>query len=392
MRICHLNTYEQTGGAARAAFRLHQELLRKSVDSRFFVYRGKEPAERTVVYRPSGGWHLWPKLRRWATRTAVGPFTSRFDSVEDQQVVGQLPGADLYNLHWLTEFLSPQSLVDLTRPLIWTLHDGNALTGGCHYPGECERYRSGCYDCPRLTSWRPWDLARLTWQSKLAAFARLDLHLVTPSRWLANLARQSPLVAHLPVQAIPNGVDVTVFQPRPSGEFRDSLGVDGPMVLFLGGKEPQKGYDELKKALVGLNPLSLVTVGQPVGFETLALGWIENDRLLALVYGAADLLMVPSREDNLPNTVLEAMACGTPAVAFDVGGIPEMVRPGKTGWLVPSGRPDLFREAVLSALADPARLVEMGRACRQAVLEEFTLEIQADRYHRLYRSVLSRSR
>jgi glycosyltransferase involved in cell wall biosynthesis len=320
-------------------------------------------------------------------------------------VIQQFPEADIINLHWVVNFINLQELFARGRtPIVWTLHDMNAFTGGCHYDNRCGRYADACGVCPQLNSQTETDLSRETWHEKQRAYAALrpsDLHIVTPSTWLKREVEASSLLGRFPVSTIPNGVDTEVFKPHDAAALRRAfdLAPDSKIVLFVAAvaSSRRKGFHLLLEAVEALSSarddLCLMSVGssQPrieSGVPHIHLGHIESERLLAAIYSSADLFVIPSLQDNLPNTVLEAMACGTPVVGFDTGGIPDMVRPGETGWLAGVGDVRALREAIQRALSDDAGRTRMGRQCRAVVEKEYTLEVQTQRYMALYRKMI----
>jgi glycosyltransferase involved in cell wall biosynthesis len=197
---------------------------------------------------------------------------------------------------------------------------------------------------------------------------------------------------------IPNGVDTDVFAPRHTRLARELFGVpeDARVVLFGADviNNRRKGFHLLAQALNGLpKDIFLLSVGQnapqiETALPHLHLGHIADDRLLSLVYNAADVYVIPSLQDNQPNTVLESMACGTPVIGFDVGGIPDMVRSGKTGQLVPVGDVHALRAAIIELLQHSDTRLAMASACRRTVMEEYTRELQVSRYIDLYKSCL----
>jgi len=268
----------------------------------------------------------------------------------------------------------------------------------------CGKYTECCGACPRLGSHRERDLSRHIWRRKRAILRTIApgrLHLVAPSRWLADEAKRSSLLHKFPVTVIPLALDTEIFCPRDRRGAREALGIssDALVVLFVASLIPQplKGFALLAQALNGLGDLPnllLLSVGrgQPpveVQIPHLPLGYMANERLLPLVYSAADVFVIPSLYDNLPQTVLEAIACGTPVVGFAVGGIPDMVRPGVTGWVVPPQDVGALRAAIRALLEDPARRAEMAANCRRLAVQEYALEVQARRYVALYEEILA---
>ena len=225
------------------------------------------------------------------------------------------------------------------------------------------------------------------------------LHIVALSEWLGREAQRSRLLGEAPVHVIPNGLDHTTFRPRNEQKTRRGLGVpDGHnVVLFVAQSttKHRKGFSLLAEALGALDvedaTILSVGSGEPslsVNLPHVHAGRIEDDEALSRVYSLADIFVIPSRQDNLPNTVLESMACGTPVVGFNVGGIPDMVRPGETGRLAETGDVRSLRRAIESALENEGERNRRGRRCREVVEEEYTLKRQADQYATLYESIL----
>jgi glycosyltransferase involved in cell wall biosynthesis len=416
MRIVHLNTYDIRGGAARAAFGLHTALRRAGHDSTMLVAHrdSNDPTVSTLVRSTDFATHLRRRWRRSqilrefedyeATRpTGLEPFSDD-RSQHALDLARQVPRCEVLNLHWVSGFVDYQgffSALPQRTSVVWRLHDMNVLTGGCHYDQDCGRYMNGCGACPQLGSTDPEDLSRQIWERKQRVLDALEanrLHLVTPSRWMLERAQASPLFARFPVTLMPNGVDVEEFAPRDRRFAREILGIPqgAQVVMFVSDHltNRRKGFSFLLEALSGLTQahyLFLLSVGKgnPQGpIPGVHMGEVGNDRWLSVIYSAADLFVIPSVQDNLPNTVLESLACGTPVVGFDVGGIPDMVRPGRTGQLVPVGDVIALRQAITHLLNAPSLCRQMGATCRRIVLEEYSYEILAKRHAALYESLL----
>jgi glycosyltransferase involved in cell wall biosynthesis len=312
---------------------------------------------------------------------------------------------DVINLHWVANFVDYRHFFQEclgTTPVVWRLSDLNPFTGGCHYDQGCGKYRNVCGACPQLGSTNPNDLSRAIWNRKKEAFDSLSsnqLHFVAQSEWIRHQVKASPLTERFPATVIPNGLDTDLFRPRDTNGLRNALGIPqgDRIVLFVADYEtPRKGFDLLVDALgkLRVEDVTLLSVGssQP-GMDTelphLHLGRIESDPLLSAFYSFADLFVIPSRQDNLPNTVLESMASGTPVVGFNTGGIPDMVRPGETGWLAETGNTQSLREKIEMALSDKEARERMGMRCRKVVEDEYALEVQARRYRDLYEQLLN---
>jgi glycosyltransferase involved in cell wall biosynthesis len=421
MKVIHLSHSNYLGGAAMAGYRLHKGLRRLGVDSTMLVAESHSAVDDPTVVLFQPPMDLPSRLRRRLRRERIARSWARYRSsrpagyapLRDDRtphgahLLAQLPPADIVNIHDMTYFIDYRAFfaaVPQHTPVVPTLHDMTFFTGGCHYAWRCDKYTERCGACPHLGSHKEADLSRHIWQRKHAALQSVEpgrLHLVTPSRWLANEAKRSGLVRNFPITVIPYGLDMEVFCPRDRAMARELLGIphEARAVLFVanGTARPEKGFSLLVRALEGLGHLSnllLVSVGGgklPVEVQIpyLHLGHIGHDRLLSFAYSAADIFVIPSLQDNLPQTVLEAMACGTPVVGFAVGGIPDMVRPGATGLLVPPQDVAALRSAIAELLHAPARRAEMAATCRRVALEDYALELQAQRYLELYQTLLA---
>jgi glycosyltransferase involved in cell wall biosynthesis len=414
LKVVHLSTYQLSGGAARACRTLHESLADRGIDSRLVVREiaAEAPFVSSVPPLPGAAARLRRVLRRARIRLEYGgkyppPLAPKFVMFSDdradwpERMMERLPEADVINLHWVAGFVDYVPFFSAPRrgaKLAWTLHDMNPFTGGCHCDLGCGRYRSGCGVCPQLGSPNENDPSRRVFERKRVAFGRLgdaDLHLVFPSRWLAGKAADSPLLGRFPVSVIPNSTELSVFTPRDRAFSREIFGLPqgDPVVLFVGSTvQAHKGAGFLLEALSGLAPsvpLRLaVAGGSPVPgslpFPVCPAGVVPSPRLMSFLYAAADLVVVPSIQDNLPNAAIEAAACGVPVVGFDGCGVAEVVRHGETGLLVPSGDSASLRDAIGSLLRDPARRAAMGRAARVVAEAAFAPALMVSRYVDLY--------
>ena len=422
MRILHLSTSDSSGGAARAAYRLHTGLRRLGYDSTMLVAERKNHHDELVkLFAPS--MDLPSRLARKFRRARIARDAARHpnrpaghelfsdDRTEHgRELLHHLPACDVINLHWVAGLLDHESFfaaVPSNVPIVWRLADMAPLTGGCHYDHGCGRFADRCGACPQLGSRDELDLSRDVWTRKNASLSKRRPHgiqLVATSNWIAAESRRSSLLRDFPVTVIPNALDVDDFAPRDTGFSREMWDVprDANVILFVADALDirRKGFAELTQALAGLSNVSrpfLLSVG---GMKTkldlpiphLNLGKITSDRLLSLAYSAADVFVMPSLQESFGQTVIESMACGTPVVGFETGGIPDMVRPNETGWLAPTGDVAALGGAIESALAtlsEPAARAAMSETCRNTVLREYTLDVQARRYEALYQTLLA---
>jgi glycosyltransferase involved in cell wall biosynthesis len=419
LRITHISAYDSAGGAARAAYRLHTGLLSVGQESIFLVQQKNTdddtvhafspPVKVSTQVRRMIKRHLLPHNRRpFNSRPAGSTYMSDDRSVHNADVLGQVPPTDILNLHWVAgyfEYISFFRNVPFI-PIVWTLHDMNPFTGGCHFDGGCGKFKQHCGACPQIDSSKPNDLSAHVWKRKKEAFARLAtnrMHLVAPSRWLASEAKKSSLFGHLPVSVIPYGLETDRFQPRDRGFARQlfEIPAEAKVVLFVAdwAHEKRKGLDLLLEALRGLGAfpdLYAFAVGHNIsskvlGVRSKTINYVRDDLTLSLMYSCADVFVLPSLEDNLPLTALEALACGIPTVAFSVGGIPDIVRDGQTGILTTAGDVEALRRAVAELLLDPERRASMSHECRRVAMEEYRLDVQAGRYAALYKELAEKA-
>jgi glycosyltransferase involved in cell wall biosynthesis len=311
-------------------------------------------------------------------------------------------GYDLAHLHWIGGgFASSAELKRLDKPIVWTLHDTMALAGGCHYVGDCENFTVGCGCCPQLGSRRTSDLSRINASARRRAVGRTRMHVVCPSRWLADLAGRSSVFRSAAISIIPNGIDLSTYRPADRAIARDILGLpqDSKLVGYgaMGAlTDKRKGGDLLFAALAKLPvspklPFGQVIFGASAPDKTseqlrpaIYLGQIKDDATLRLLYSALDVVVVPSREENLSNVIMEAMACGTPVCAFDIGGNGEMIEHRVTGYLARREDVGDLASGILFALETPG----LGPAARQKCEEAFDLAKVARRYIDLYETLV----
>ncbi len=395
-------------------YRLHRGMRQRGVDSSVFVRNrfSGDPDVHVLPVRPSLSRRLRRRLRWERLRRELRPYLAALQgdlfssdrSVYSGELVRNLPSHDLVNLHWVAGFIDYAAFfraLPEPTPIVWTLHDMNPFTGGCHHDDGCGRFQVVCGACPRLGSDDEHDLSHRIWKRKRVIFRNIRperIHIVCPSRWLAGEASRSSLLSGFPVTTIPNGVDTDVFRPLDRHRSRSTHCIpgDATVVIFVASSldNPQKGLDFLLRALEHVparERYCLVTVGPgrkvvETGVRTIDLGPINDERLLAEAYSAADVLALPSLRENLPNTTIEALACGIPVVAHRVGGVPEIVRPGVTGELVDVG--DVG--GLAATVADlGARSRDFSVECRRVAVTEYSLELQSERYERLYQQMLA---
>ena len=401
LNILHISESDIGGGAARTAYTIHTGLNARRHRSRMLVGRRltDEPEVRSI--KRNDLWRAADRicgelLDRLALQYVFYP--SSFGVVRDPWF-READVVQLHNLHGSYFSFTALPLITRTRrPVVWLLQDQWAMTGHTAYALDCERWRTGCGSCPYLAEYPKLrrDTTALLWRLKQAVYSRSSLTLVVPSRWVAELVEASPLLSRFPMRRIPHGVNTAIFSPASKAESRRRLGLppDRPIVLFSASdlRERRKGLHLLEAALLLLEerPL-LLLAGSGVAteeLETHALGPISDDRVLADAYRAADVFAVPTLADALAQTAPESMACGTPCVAFDRGGVTDVVQHMETGYRAPFGDVEGLAAGIRTLLADPELRERLGHRGRELAVQEFSADVQVGRYLELYEEVL----
>jgi len=415
MKILHLSTTDIQGGAARGAFWLHKALRQQGIDSSMFVDR-KYSDDETVLSATGPIARVGRRIRARLDRVPLARYQLTQDSFWSigwvphpiEHVVRRID-PDIVHLHWIGDgFLPITALRNLGYPIVWTLRDMWSFTGGCHYTAGCDRYRLGCGACPQLRSNNPRDLSARLWQCKARTWSGLDLWLVPISSWLADCARASTLFGDHPIEVIPNGVDTRRFRTYDMAEARVhwDLPQDRQIILFGGidpVRDPRKGFAPLVDSLKRLasdgwaeRAMLVVFGAQPNGHQADCgiparfVGHISNDDDLARLCAAADVMAAPSLQEAFGKTLIEAMACGTPVVAFNIGGPVDIVNHRENGYLAAPGDTDDFAAGLAWCLDAEERAKVLASRARMAAEEQFDIAVIAARYRELYRRILAR--
>ncbi len=422
MKILHINTYDITGGAARAAYRLHRGMIQIGEESWMLVNQkaSMDDSVFSVIPKKSGNRfgdeYILRKVIQGrhirANRTDISNtlFSLPYPGY-DLSTLPLVKSVDLINLHWVADFQSTftlNKLFAMNKPIVWTFHDQWAFTGGCHYSAGCEEYRKNCECCWQLSD-DPFNLTAAILRDKQFLFKGANLTVVAPSRWMGACARKSTLFKNVPVKVIPYSLESDIFKPMPKEEAKKYLGLPPETAVLLFGAEysveKRKGFRELMKAIQSCmsdpvfrkrtdeDTIRILCFGHPnkalktADIPITSLGYLKSDAEIRQAYSAADIFVLPSLEDNLPNTMLESMSCGTPVVAFNTGGFPDVIIDDVTGRLVPIGDAHQLGKAILSLMFEPDKRKIMSRNCRKAIENGYSLPMQARRYQKLYQEL-----
>ena len=412
MNIVHINLADHHGGAAMAAFRLHQALRRAGHDSRMLVWRKYTDDPNVDIFEK----HTVLRALSLTVGKQLDGLGYQYRFHPASMRLPQHPWvqqADIIHLHLLhSGYFALRVLPALSQvaPIVWTMHDMWAATGHCAVAAysECDRWRSGCGNCPQLHDYPAIrrDRTSQLWREKDRIYAQADVTVVCPSDWMTGHLAQSPLLNRFPIHHIANGIDLTIFRPIDKVIARESLSMDlQERVLMFGAaslSQSRKGADLLLSALKALpdhllESLTILLVGRGAaplmsslpGLHWRPLGAVQNERLMAICYAAADLYVLPSIAENLPNSLMESLGCGTPCVAFDVGGCPEIVEHGQTGYLASVGDVADLASGIRLLLCEDGLRQEMGQASVRKAREAFDVNVQAGRYLLQYERCLN---
>jgi glycosyltransferase involved in cell wall biosynthesis len=403
--LVQISDHLSGGGGAIAAYRLHQGLRQAGVDSKILCARKTLSSDDSVALPPMS--RLEGHLRAITRRLGLNDI----HSVRSFHIpaMNAYKEADILHYHGFRSRFSYLALPRLTRdkPSIYTLHDMWPFTGHCAFAYDCERWKAGCGKCPYLDGMPAVrrDATHIEWKLKEWVYSRSNLTIVSLCTQATRQARQS-MLSRFPIHQIPNGIDTKVYQPLDPERCRYVLGIpQGKKVIMFAALDltsRQKGADFMLEAVRGLPEtlkaettlLLMGTKGESLArsahMQTISVGYVSGGRLGAAAYSAADIVVSPSRAEAFGLVSLESMACGTPAVAFGVGGAPDYIRPGVTGYLAEPEESGDLRKGIVQLLEDDTLRHAMGRRAREVVEKEYSIELIVERHLGLYQQMLQK--
>lgn len=409
MKILIVSTKDKKGGAARAAYRLHEAFLKIDVDSRMLVQSktSKDPKVIGPLSRFQQGMSIIrPELDKLPLSLYPNKKNSHFSSAffPNKWVIKKINESDIdiVHLHWiLGGMLRIEELAKINKPIVWTLHDMWAFTGGCFYDDNCGKYISGCQSCPALGSKNKVDLSKLIFNRKLKTFSKIEkINIVGLSRWICDCARRSKLLSMHPIINLPNPIDTDIFKPLEKEVARDMLNIPLNKKLILFGAsnlfDKRKGFAEILNALpkVEQSDVQLIIFGSKaqqndpiINFRTHYIGKLSDDIALRVLYSSADVLVMPSLQENLSNVIMEALACGTPVVAFNIGGNSDMIDHVENGYLAKPFETNDLAQGIDWVLRNSEE-ESLSSNARSKVIDNFEMQLVAKRYESLYQNII----
>ena len=410
MKIAILSTHDVNGGAAVSSFRLFKGLKKLDQNVEMLVMHKHSRASDISSVNAMDvtlNQKVTKRLKYWKIKSVKGvieessnieKFSFEYSPYYWNKIADETD-FDILNVHWVNGFIDFEGIYNLARgrKVVFTLHDMAHFTGGCHYSKGCSRYMDRCGNCPIIDSTEEHDISRKNWIQKRKYIRKIDHIVVAPSHWLAESARKSSLFQQSKVFVVPYGLDINHFNPGNSDFIRQRYPITENKFLLLTGALDntleRKGTDLLANALQLLpnklkDRICLILFGEGKidieGVLSFSLGMLAGEDLVN-AYREADLFAIPSRQDNLPNTVLESLACGTPVIGFNIGGIPDMVEQGVNGLLAKPFNINSFAANIADFINfSKAKREVFEKNARQTVIDRFQLQMQSNRYKKIF--------
>lgn len=419
MKVLHINSSDSSGGAARACLDISNALNKSGINSRVLVQTKHSDQKEVQSINVNLYDRLITRIRRTLDYLIIklltvekrGRFTIPYTG-KDITKLKAVKDADIINFHWVNEgFLSLKSLeqiAGLGKPLVWTLHDMWAFTGGCHYSLGCRKFETECLECPSLKFSSKNDFSNKIFRNKIRLFKEQDFNIVTCSNWLSEEVKKSSLLKNANIRVIPNTLKTDIYKPLDKTAVLKELNLDENKKYILFGtmslKDERKGLDLFMKCVDVLCEKSssfadntqLIIAGSEKNIsgmhlpvETKFLGRLNSEKDIAKFYNAGCLFVAPSREDNLPNTVMESLSCGTPVAAFNIGGMSDMIDHKINGYLAEPFNIEDLADGINWILThpDPLKLTDNSRS---KIINNFTYQKIAETYSGYYDSLIGR--
>lgn len=393
-------------GSRFNGFELHRQLRAQGFNSQYGVWKKESDDADTWEFARLPGRRITDGLVRRA-ETLLSVQSLLYPFAFSLPLDARFRTADIVHYQLVhTAHLGLAGLPLLTRlkPSVWTLHDPWALTGHCTHPFDCERWKTGCGQCPYLD--KPMvmknDHTAFMWRAKKSIYESLDVDLVVASRWMERMVKASPLTRHLRVHHIPFGVDLNVYSPSAGGSFRGLYGIptDAFVVAFRASPVIYKNLEMIKESLRQWQPgrevWLLVFEGKGMladlegKYKIVEMGWVSESNEFAAAYAAADVFLMPSTAEAFGMMAIEAMACGTPVIVCDGTALPEVVMAPRGGFSVPQNDATAMAAHLTTLSNDSGLRLKMGAAAARLAREHYDFETYRQRTLSLYEEVIER--
>lgn len=418
MKILICNTVDWYGGASRGAYRLLESLILHGIDAKMLVLHKKTNSNHVISVQELENPNcikktikrLIYKLKNKLRKYKWAQYKNKLNVYCSDVVISSLGKSlekidfDILHLHWVEDdFINFYDIRNIQKPIVWTTHGVYPFTGICHIL-ICNRFQQQCGTCPILRSDKENDLSRKNFLLKQKRYRSLNLNIIGPSQWIAARAKESSLFGNRPIYVIPNVLNINLYSPIDKNIAQNMLNLDKSKKIILFGaisatSDDNKGFQILISALNLLeikykrNQLLLVIFGSDQAldfetyFETISLGHIHDESKMVLAYSAADIMVVPSKYENLPYTIMESLACATPVVAFNIGGINDMIEHKLNGFLAQPHDPNSLAEGIYWCLENNDSNV-LGKSGRNKIENEFDGEKTLQKHIELYQSLI----
>jgi glycosyltransferase involved in cell wall biosynthesis len=401
LKVVHVCTTNGVGGASIAVHRIHTGLLKEQVDSHVVV--GYKKTQDPTIHGPQGyagkatqyTYVIQDKLYSALNGFPKTVWSSNPINHNIHKTINNLQ-ADVVMLTWIGwGFISPKDIQEIQAPLVWRLSDMWPFTGGCHYAQDCSKYQTQCHNCPQLLLRGEHDISSKQWLEKQAVFQTKPVHIVAISKWIANLARKSALLKENPITIIPNGVDISVWNPLPKDEAKKLFSIESQKkVIGFGAanalKDTRKGFEYIRQAMQDpqLQDVHWLIFGADKTKTEKNRSYFTHadTKVLRQIYSACDVFVVPSIQEAFGQTCIEALSCNTPLVVFEQTGCQDTVEHKYNGYCAKYQDTADVIKGIKYCLAHP----HMQQNARKKVEAEFTIQQVAKQYKKLFEQVIKK--
>ena len=413
MKVVHISTSDIGHGAGIAAYRTSNGLVKIGVDSKMIVSEKLSDDERVFASKKAPVSFFEKAFRKTDhfiehVLNLVGPqnvYSVASRGLAKNDIIKEADVIHIHNIHWSIRNLSLLLLLlGRKKPVTWTFHDMWPITGHCFYAGECRRWKTGCGKCPDINMFVRvlYDSSAFQWKLKNFIYKKTNFSVISPSKWLADVTKSSELFDKSEVVNIPNCVDTDTFKPLDRALAHGKLGIDTDkkVVLCLEPGNDRKGYKYFEKAMLKLddkNDIFVLIAGHKGDlsaleekYEVKDVGLVKEAEKMCAIYSSADLYVLPSIEDNLPNVILESMASGTPVAAFEAGGMPDMVDHLENGYLAKTKDTESLAKGIHEILHDDEKLKKMSENALRTINKKFRSDIVSKRLVEHYHSIINK--